>query len=61
MEAHVYDQFAELEEKHFWFIGRRQIFFDLLQHSWGTNGHSIGQLEILEIGCGPRDLRAATR
>ena len=30
MESSVYDQFAELERRHFWFRGRRSIFFDLL-------------------------------
>ena len=52
MEAHVYDQFAELEENHFWFIGRRQIFFDLLERSLPDNGSETCNLEILEIGCG---------
>ena len=33
MEATVYEQFAELEENHFWFRGRRRIFFELIgQH-----------------------------
>jgi SAM-dependent methyltransferase len=60
LEAHVYDQFAELEESHFWFTGRRQIFFDLLERSLAKaqpdgNGHHKGAhepMEILEIGCG---------
>lgn len=61
MEAHVYDQFADLEESHFWFTGRRQIFFDLLNqslaqsglgHGNGNGNGRPGQLEILEIGCG---------
>ena len=33
METHVYDQFASLEESHFWFRGRRQIFFHVLDES----------------------------
>ena len=57
MEAHVYDQFADLEESHFWFTSRRQIFFDLLNQSLAResngNGHDrADQMEILEIGCG---------
>jgi SAM-dependent methyltransferase len=52
VEAHVYDQFAQLEEDHFWFIGRRQIFFDLLEHNLREHGLASRDLEILEIGCG---------
>ena len=52
MEAHVYDQFAELEESHFWFQGRRQIFFDLLDKNLRHQGCEPGSMEILEIGCG---------
>ena len=33
MELSVYEQFARLEEEHFWFQGRRAIFFDLLERS----------------------------
>ncbi len=48
MEANVYEQFAELEHHHFWFIGRRQIFFDQLDRMLaGKRG-----LAILEVGCG---------
>jgi SAM-dependent methyltransferase len=48
MEASVYEQFAELEENHFWFRGRRTIFFDLIDRELrGRRG-----LEILEVGCG---------
>ena len=48
MEATAYRQFAELEESHFWFIGRRRIFFHLLDRELdGRRG-----LKILEIGCG---------
>lgn len=52
MEEHVYDQFAELEESHFWFTGRRQIFFDLLDHGLARDGRKRRDLEVLEIGCG---------
>lgn len=62
MEISVYEQFARLEEEHFWFQGRRAIFFDLLEQSLSetasgtasTNSEaSNGQArQILEIGCG---------
>jgi 2-polyprenyl-3-methyl-5-hydroxy-6-metoxy-1,4-benzoquinol methylase len=48
MELEAYKQFSELEESHFWFVGRRNIFFDLIDEEIG-DAHD---LEILEIGCG---------
>ena len=48
MEANVYEQFAELERNHFWFRGRRKIFFDLLDRELAGEN----DLRILEIGCG---------
>ena len=50
MDARIYDQFAELEQRHFWFRGRRAIFFDFIARELSGRGHD---LEILEIGCGP--------
>lgn len=50
MEASVYDQFAELEKRHFWFRGRRAIFFDLIERELGPD---TNDLDILEVGCGP--------
>jgi SAM-dependent methyltransferase len=50
MDAHIYDQFAELEENHFWFRGRRTIFFDLIERELGG---ARSDLDILEVGCGP--------
>ena len=65
MELSVYEQFARLEEEHFWFQGRRAIFFDLLERSLletasGTastnnragNGIVGTRRQILEVGCG---------
>jgi len=48
MDSVAYQQFADLEEDHFWFRGRRRIFFDLLDRQVG-NGNG---LDVLEIGCG---------
>ncbi len=48
MEICVYEQFAELEENHFWFKGRRSIFFDQI----GKHLNNQKALDILEIGCG---------
>jgi SAM-dependent methyltransferase len=45
----AYRQFAELEQSHFWFIGRRRIFTHLLERELGTNGSGR---TILDVGCG---------
>jgi SAM-dependent methyltransferase len=41
-------QFVELERTHFWFVGRRRIFFALLDDQ--LNGR--GPIRILDVGCG---------
>lgn len=48
MDARVYEQFANLQENHFWFIGRRNIFFDLIEREIGSDRNR----RVLEIGCG---------
>lgn len=48
MDPRVYEQFRDLQENHFWFIGRRRIFFDLLQREVGPGSARA----VLEIGCG---------
>jgi SAM-dependent methyltransferase len=44
----AYRQFVELEESHFWFVGRRRIFMHLLDREIG--GRS--DLRVLDVGCG---------
>jgi SAM-dependent methyltransferase len=41
-------QFVELEESHFWFKGRRAIFFHLLERELAGRG----PLRVLDVGCG---------
>ncbi|MFH1999669.1 MAG: methyltransferase domain-containing protein [Planctomycetota bacterium] len=48
MDELAYRQFLELEKTHWWFIGRRRIFFTLLHRFLPkTNG-----LLIMDVGCG---------
>jgi SAM-dependent methyltransferase len=48
MEETAYRQFIELEQNHFWFAGRRRIFFHLLERELdGRRG-----LTVLDVGCG---------
>ncbi|PIE25712.1 MAG: methyltransferase [Planctomycetota bacterium] len=48
MEPAAYEQFRTLEETHFWFRGRREIFFAVLDKHFGDRG----PLDVLEVGCG---------
>jgi SAM-dependent methyltransferase len=41
-------QFVELERTHFWFVGRRRIFFGLLDRE--LNGRT--DATVLDVGCG---------
>ena len=48
MEAKAYQQFLELERNHWWFRGRRAVYFGLLrQHLNGTQ-----PARVLDLGCG---------
>ncbi len=41
-------QFVELEQTHFWFVGRRRIFFHLLDRELTNRS----ELRALDVGCG---------
>ncbi len=60
MEPEAYRQFADLEENHFWFRGRRKIFFAILNKLLASKLQAAEKekapLEILEIGCGAGNL-----
>src|SRR5262245_484724 len=47
MKAFLYeDFFHHLEERHWWFVGRRKIVFDLIQR------YALQPARILDAGCG---------
>jgi len=48
MDISLYEDFYNLEEKHWWFLGRRKIVFSLLEQYLPDRG----QLRILDVGCG---------
>lgn len=48
MEAAAYRQFRELEEHHWWFRGRRNVYLGLLRHH--LDGAQLGR--VLDLGCG---------
>lgn len=47
MDAAVYRAHAELERDHWWFVGRRAVVGDVIEHHIGKE---IGR--ILDVGCG---------
>jgi len=48
MDDLAYNQFLTLEKTHWWFIGRRRIFFHLLRKQLPK----ANNLKILDLGCG---------
>ena len=48
MERVVYEQMAELDDRHWWYRARREIIADLIRRE----GNLPPKAEILEIGCG---------
>lgn len=48
MDEIARQQFIELEKNHWWFQGRRKIFFNLLNRFLNNDS----QLKILDVGCG---------
>jgi SAM-dependent methyltransferase len=48
MEAAAYRQFRELEERHWWFRGRRAVYLGLLRHHLGAARPAAA----LDLGCG---------
>ena len=48
MERVVYQQMAELDERHWWYRARREVIADLIRRE----ARAAGRRRILEIGCG---------
>lgn len=48
MEAAAYRQFRDLEERHWWFRGRRTVYLGLLRHQLG----GLRPKRVLDLGCG---------
>lgn len=49
MEPILYDDFYRYADHNWWFLGRRKIILDLLQHEGFTKNHPK---KILDLGCG---------
>ena len=49
MEKDVYSETFNLEKNHWWFMGRRKIFFALIDQFLDEKGG----IRLLDVGCGP--------
>lgn len=49
MKREFYAEYYEIEDRHWWFIGRRRIFLALLDRHLGPGA---GSRRILDVGCG---------
>jgi SAM-dependent methyltransferase len=50
MEKNFYAEYFEIEEKHWWFIGRQKIVLRLLEKHLPASDRSM--LQIVDVGCG---------
>ena len=50
MEAELYDQLWEIEQRHWWFQARRQIVCSLIERY--ANSAAGGRLRVCDLGCG---------
>jgi len=48
MELDLYNEFFALEGRHWWFLGRRRLFMNLIRQSFGKPEDA----RILDVGCG---------
>lgn len=50
MDAKLYKEFSEVNETHWWFLGRMKILESIFEKFLGGRGNS--RLQILDVGCG---------
>ena len=48
MDAAAYQSFADNERDHFWFVGRRAIFFDMIRRHVANRPDAV----VFDLGCG---------
>lgn len=52
MEQHTYGIMNDVEDKHWWFVGRRAILESFLQQTTDQLRTATNELRILDVGCG---------
>jgi SAM-dependent methyltransferase len=50
VEERFYEEYARIQDNHWWFIGRRAIFRAVLES--GLDPPTAGERQILDVGCG---------
>lgn len=48
MDVALYKQYQDIQNTHWWFVGRRKIIFNLLEQYFGSKKKSV---KILDFGC----------
>jgi len=52
MDASLYHTFYEVEDRHWWFVGRRAVVGSFLERLFPAGGNGAGARRILDVGCG---------
>lgn len=52
MEQHTYGIMNDVEDKHWWFVGRRAILESFMERIENGLGRKDSDLKILDVGCG---------
>ena len=52
MQQHTYAIMDRVEDSHWWFVGRRAILESFLRRIVENLGKPVGELRILDVGCG---------
>lgn len=52
MQQHTYRVMYEVEESHWWYVGRRRIIRSFVEEAIANLGLSDGRPRILDVGCG---------
>jgi SAM-dependent methyltransferase len=50
MDQDFYREYYELEDRHWWFVGRREVFLRVLDRHFGPRTSAAGR--VLDVGCG---------
>ena len=50
MEQRFYDEYARVQDAHWWFVGRRQVIRSILEGALDSRGRDSRR--ILDVGCG---------
>jgi SAM-dependent methyltransferase len=52
MRKEFYDEYFQIEDRHWWFVGRRRIFLKILDSILASGRRESTRTRILDVGCG---------